>query len=265
MAASSLFSQWESRQSLDLSLDLKNPATTPPKYGHQNSPSPRQSSTSFIPIVVEPPQRVYMPQPNVKRKKSFGLLRNDRHSMQFDERPVPQPSQSSGTLPNLLKVVADSKPSSGRRPSLTSFLNLNRRTSNATSADETLAASPSTPNPSPTSALHVPLLYEKYGPCQEGSVGEGATAIIRLVRRRGHDTVLAVKEFRKRSRNESEKQYMKRMTSEFCISKPLFHENVIQTFDLVKDDRGRWCTVLEWVSEEAKHSSIGARLVISTF
>jgi hypothetical protein len=58
---------------------------------------------------------------------------------------------------------------------------------------------------------------------------------------------------------------MKRMTSEFCISKPLFHENVIQTFDLVKDDRGRWCTVLEWVSEEAKHSSIGGRLLISTF
>jgi protein-serine/threonine kinase len=243
MAASSLFAQWDRQKSLDLSLDLTTSAASPTSLPNTPESNP---STSFIPIVVEPPQRVYIPQPNLEGKKGFGLLRHDRHSMQYDEKPLSPIATAPG--PTLLKVDEARKPSS-RRPSLTSLLSLNRRSANATpSAEETSLVSPSTPNQSPTTALQTPLLYEKYGICQDKSVGEGATAIIRLVRRRGHDTILAVKEFRKRSRNESERQYMKRMTSEFCISKPLDHENIIQTYDLLKDDRGRWCTVLEWVS-----------------
>ncbi|KAI8580665.1 hypothetical protein K450DRAFT_236682 [Umbelopsis ramanniana AG] len=239
MAASSLFSQWDRQKSLDLSLDLKTSSPSSRPDTPESNPS-----TSFIPIVVEPPQRVYIPQPNVENRKGFGLLRHDRHNMQNDEKPLSPIATSPG--PNLLKVDENRKTSS-RRPSLTSLLSLNRRSENATpSAEVTSLVSPSTPSQSPTTALQTPLLLEKYGICQDKSVGEGATAIIRLVRRRGHDTILAAKEFRKRSRNESERQYMKRMTSEFCISKPLDHENVIKTFDLLKDDRGRWCTVLEW-------------------
>ncbi|KAG2176199.1 hypothetical protein INT43_005433 [Umbelopsis isabellina] len=248
MAASSLFAQWDSRPSLDLSLELEDPAIS---LDGARSSSANSSPKHITPIVVEPPQRAYMPQPNIKRKKSlksFGLLRHDRHSIQLEEnspspKPTPKASQSSG--PQLLKVDQATKVA-GRRPSLTSLLTSLRSTPNPASSDESFVTSPASPNPGSSPALKVPLLYEKYGVCQDGNVGEGTTAIIRLVRRRGHDTVLAVKEFRKRSRNELEKQYMKRMTSEFCISKPLNHENVIKTFDLVKDDRGRWCTVLEW-------------------
>ncbi|CAM0138049.1 unnamed protein product [Umbelopsis sp. WA50703] len=229
-------------------FDLEDPAVP---LDETITRAAQSSPKHFNPIVVEPPQRAYMPQPNVKRKKSlrgFGLLRHDRHSIHLEEnspspKPAPIASQSSG--PQLLKVEQATKVA-GRRPSLSSLLTNLRSAPNPASTEESVVTSPASPNPGSSPALKVPLLYEKYGVCQEGYVGEGATAIIRLVRRRGHDTVLAVKEFRKRSRNEMEKQYMKRMTSEFCISKPLNHENVIKTFDLLKDDRGRWCTVLEW-------------------
>ncbi|XJO78216.1 hypothetical protein BDV3_002694 [Batrachochytrium dendrobatidis] len=60
--------------------------------------------------------------------------------------------------------------------------------------------------------------------------------------------VYAVKEFRKRSKNESEKVYIKRMTSEFCISSSLHHSNVVETLDLVVDEHQKWCEVMEYCS-----------------
>ncbi|KAH9269706.1 hypothetical protein BASA83_008178 [Batrachochytrium salamandrivorans] len=60
--------------------------------------------------------------------------------------------------------------------------------------------------------------------------------------------VYAVKEFRKKTKGESEKRYMKRMTSEFCISSSLHHSNVVETLDLVVDDNQKWCEVMEYCS-----------------
>ena len=63
-------------------------------------------------------------------------------------------------------------------------------------------------------------LNKKYG--KWGKVlGSGAGGTVRLVKRSKDQTVFAVKEFRQRRPNETEKDYMKKVTAEFCIGSTL--------------------------------------------
>lgn len=63
-------------------------------------------------------------------------------------------------------------------------------------------------------------LHKKYG--KWGKVlGTGAGGTVRLVKRSKDHSVFAVKEFRQRRSNESEKDYMKKVTAEFCIGRTL--------------------------------------------
>ncbi|CAH7669692.1 HAL protein kinase [Phakopsora pachyrhizi] len=91
-------------------------------------------------------------------------------------------------------------------------------------------------------------LLKKYGVCEKAAIGKGATAVVRLAHKwdRGTDKLYAVKEFRKRRKNESEKDYVKKLTSEFCISSTLHHENIVETVDLVQDENQHWCEVMEY-------------------
>lgn len=104
----------------------------------------------------------------------------------------------------------------------------------------------------PTHTRAQPMqLDDKYGEHRKGRVvGHGATAVIRLLECLDGKPapVVAVKAFRKRDRDETEKDYHKRMTSEFCISKALRHTHIVEMFDLVKDHKNRWCSVMEYVS-----------------
>ncbi|KAI7895643.1 kinase-like domain-containing protein [Mucor mucedo] len=115
-------------------------------------------------------------------------------------------------------------------------------------------ASPSSPS------ANVPKLNEKYGhyvkpnkkastkaagATNKNNIGSGATAVIRLVQSNGR--TLAVKEFIKRDKNEDQKEYLKRMHNEYCISKTVSgNVNVVETIDLVVDEHDRWCTVMEY-------------------
>ncbi|KAI8999780.1 kinase-like domain-containing protein [Gaertneriomyces semiglobifer] len=98
-------------------------------------------------------------------------------------------------------------------------------------------------------------LTDKYGRVARNEVvGKGATATIRLAHKTGdHDqegvteTLYAVKEFRKRRRDETQKEYIKKLIAEFCISSNMHHENVIETVDLIQDERERWCEVMEYM------------------
>jgi len=92
-------------------------------------------------------------------------------------------------------------------------------------------------------------LVEKYGKCHE-IVGHGAFGIVRVAhkadpRDNKKEHLYAVKEFHKRP-NESAKKYQRRLTSEFCISSSMQHPNVIQTLDLIQDDKGDYCEVMEY-------------------
>ncbi|QRW14573.1 Serine/threonine-protein kinase [Ceratobasidium sp. AG-Ba] len=87
-----------------------------------------------------------------------------------------------------------------------------------------------------------------YGICERVAIGKGATSIVKLAHKwdRTEEKLYAVKEFRKRRKNETEKEYVKKLTSEFCISSALHHINIVETVDLVKDENQHWCEVMEY-------------------
>lgn len=107
---------------------------------------------------------------------------------------------------------------------------------------------------------------QKYGVCQKIAIGKGATSIVRLAHKwdRSEEKLYAIKvhysqllyltifqhlmsqEFRKRRKNETEKEYVKKLTAEFCISSTLHHPNVVETVDLIQDENQHWCEVMEF-------------------
>jgi hypothetical protein len=103
--------------------------------------------------------------------------------------------------------------------------------------------------PSSRSMHQVPFaddhgLSSKYG--KLGKVlGSGAGGSVRLMKRKEDGTVFAVKEFRARHPHESEKEYTKKVTAEFCVGSTLHHGNIIETLDILQE-RGRWFEVMEY-------------------
>ncbi|KAJ3245011.1 serine/threonine-protein kinase HAL4/sat4 [Chytriomyces hyalinus] len=94
-------------------------------------------------------------------------------------------------------------------------------------------------------------LFEKYGKIDE-FLGKGANATVRLAHKQdsvdNHEVYYAIKKFRKRRRKETEKEYIKKVIGEFCISSSLHHPNVVETVDLIQDNRREWCVVMEYMS-----------------
>ncbi len=87
-------------------------------------------------------------------------------------------------------------------------------------------------------------LQKKYG--KWGKVlGSGAGGTVRLIKRSKDHTVFAVKEFRARRNGESEKEYVKKVTAEFCIGSTLHHRNIIETVDIISD-HGHYYEVMQY-------------------
>lgn len=87
-------------------------------------------------------------------------------------------------------------------------------------------------------------LVSKYG--KFGKVlGQGAGGSVRVMKRSSDGTIFAVKEFRNRHSYETEKEYNKKVTAEFCIGSTLHHGNIIETLDIVQE-KGKWFEVMEY-------------------
>lgn len=87
-------------------------------------------------------------------------------------------------------------------------------------------------------------LQSKYG--KFGKVlGSGAGGSVRLMKRSSDGVTFAVKQFRTRHSYESEKDYNKKVTAEFCIGSTLHHGNIIETMDLV-NEKGSYFVVMEY-------------------
>lgn len=87
-------------------------------------------------------------------------------------------------------------------------------------------------------------LESKYG--KFGKVlGSGAGGSVRIMKRASDGTTFAVKQFRDRHSYESEKEYSKKVTAEFCIGSTLHHGNIIETMDIV-NEKGKWYEVMEY-------------------
>lgn len=80
---------------------------------------------------------------------------------------------------------------------------------------------------------HLTKKYGKWGRV----LGSGAGGTVRLIKSStkhgGH--IYAVKEFRPKRNGESEKEYQKKVTAEFCVGSTLHHPNIIETVDIVSD------------------------------
>lgn len=115
------------------------------------------------------------------------------------------------------------------------------------------AASPapsarSTP-PASRSSTQVPFgedhaLSTKYGKIGR-MLGSGAGGAVRLLKRKEDGVVFAVKEFRPKHSYESEREYTKKVTAEFCVGSTLHHGNIIETLDIVRENMS-WYEVMEY-------------------
>ena len=61
------------------------------------------------------------------------------------------------------------------------------------------------------------------------------------------ETLYAIKKFRKRRKTETEREYVKKLMNEYCVSSTLHHANVIETVDLIQDEQQEWCEVMEYM------------------
>ena len=68
---------------------------------------------------------------------------------------------------------------------------------------------------------------------------------MRLLKRGSDGVTFAVKQFRDRHPYESERDYNKKVTAEFCIGSTLHHGNVIETLDIIHE-KGHWYEVMEY-------------------
>ncbi|KAF9923671.1 serine/threonine protein kinase [Linnemannia zychae] len=77
-------------------------------------------------------------------------------------------------------------------------------------------------------------LRKKYGKMGK-VIGSGAGGTVRLITREYDNKTFAIKQFRKRKPSESERTYVKKITSEYCLGSTLRHPNVIETLDILQE------------------------------
>lgn len=76
-------------------------------------------------------------------------------------------------------------------------------------------------------------------------LGAGAGGSVKLVKRVSDNRICAVKEFRNKLENESKRDYVKKITSEYCIGTTLHHPNIIETIEIVYENN-RILQVMEY-------------------
>ncbi|CAJ0904536.1 12600_t:CDS:2, partial [Entrophospora sp. SA101] len=77
------------------------------------------------------------------------------------------------------------------------------------------------------------------------SVSNRATAVVRLAHKFDNSTCERIYAVKKR-KNQTEKDYVKKVANEFCISSTLDHVNIVRTIDLLQNEHHNWCEVMEY-------------------
>ncbi|CAR21658.1 serine/threonine protein kinase NPR1 [Lachancea thermotolerans CBS 6340] len=96
-----------------------------------------------------------------------------------------------------------------------------------------------------TSSASSTLPYSKRYTKTGEVLGAGAGGSVRLVKRLQDNKVFAVKEFRTKFESEAKRDYVKKITSEYCIGTTLRHPNIIETVEIVYDNN-RILQVMEY-------------------
>ncbi|GLB35035.1 putative protein tyrosine kinase [Lyophyllum shimeji] len=171
-------------------------------------------------------------QPPTRERLTSFFVKDNRTIKQSKDRPDP----------------VDIHPPSISPPEPSSLLSTPPPTSSSSSPPKHSSSPrpPSSHAPSLREATGQVHLSKKYG--KLGRVlGSGAGGTVRLIKssNKSGGVIYAVKEFRPRRTGESEKEYQKKVTAEFCVGSTLKHTNIIETVDIVSD-HGLYYEVMEY-------------------
>ena len=169
------------------------------------------------------------------RQSTFSL-----HSLGANKKEQPADEKHHASMSELKRFFfgGHSKPKRSQSPSTSAK-------SRAGSAAESGTRTP----PHQAGATNIPFaddhgLVTKYGKFGK-MLGSGAGGSVRLMKRAADGKTFAVKQFREKHTYESEREYNKKVTAEFCIGSTLHHGNIIETLDIIHEG-GKWYEVMEY-------------------
>ncbi|KAK0715643.1 kinase-like domain-containing protein [Lasiosphaeris hirsuta] len=224
----------------------------------ESSPSRSAAASQFYTRYTPPQGDANDPYAANRRQAQKGI--DSRFIFSRKKKPG-SPSSSTATLP---RCSTDTKPASSRKADLQvddglhsrtgSMVDLKRFFKLGPASKAKRVASPATSAPPgrktpPARSSQIPFgddhgLTSKYG--KLGKVlGAGAGGSVRLMKRGDDGVVFAVKEFRPRHSYETEREYVKKLTAEYCMGSSLHHGNIIETLDIVQE-KGKWYEVMEY-------------------
>ncbi|CAK7267631.1 Nitrogen permease reactivator protein [Sporothrix epigloea] len=197
------------------------------RLGRRKDASPTASTTSFAKHKDE--------------KRHSGLFGNHhQHKYDYDGDTTGNEDNSTQNTHNRQSSMSDLKRFFKLGPS--HHHKIKRAVSPAVSVRSAKTAASKSNTQIPFGDEH--SLTSKYG--KLGKVlGAGAGGSVRLMKRSEDNTVFAVKEFRARHAYENEKEYVKKLTAEYCIGSSLHHGNIIETLDIIHE-KTSWYEVMEY-------------------
>ena len=212
-------------------------------------PASASQSSDFLHIVGEVKHkegrlsallRGHPPNKDTIRVKADDVQANGSSTLIVAKTPSPGGSSakskgSSGSPPHSLHSQS-SKTSNTQSVAASSFVSAKTdKSRGGRKRQASVSTQGSTPTVSLSQATQVPM-SKKYG--KWGRVlGSGAGGTVRLIKASSKNggTTFAVKEFRPKRQGESEREYQKKVTAEFCVGSTLKHPNIIETVDIVTD------------------------------
>ncbi|KAF8212327.1 hypothetical protein K438DRAFT_1903077 [Mycena galopus ATCC 62051] len=245
----------------DLKRFINNHIPHSPSHNHfsqssDHSPNPQATAADYFEPVVSPKldaakppdgakQRPSEPKDTLKpdradkahsRDSKLGFMRKDKASglpaikQSKDRTPSPVPSRTSE------KKHSRSPTATTHSVDASSYTPSHASTSRANSTAHFSSLQDAT-------HAHLAKKYGKWGRV----LGSGAGGTVRLIKgsTKSGGTIFAVKQFRPKRAGESEKEYQKKVTAEFCVGSTLKHPNIIATVDIVSD-HGHYYEVMEY-------------------
>ncbi|KLO20012.1 Pkinase-domain-containing protein [Schizopora paradoxa] len=217
------------------------PASTPSTVPHSRAASRAPSISQDQVAALRPRNSSFSSQKSQKDGKKEVVSKAQPPTPAVSTPSTVRPTAPTKTPSRPPSVHSDGGHKFTLKDLLASAPKLNRRSSQKSNAS-------SDGDRRSTAGDSVTSLSKKYGVCERLAIGKGATSVVRLAHKwdRSEEKLYAVKEFRKRRKNETEREYIKKLTQEFCIASTLHHVNVVETVDLVQDENQHWCEVMEF-------------------
>ena len=190
-----------------------------PRKGHSTSGT---SLVSLPAAATNPSSTSLKPSDSDKRTSFFGGKKHDHH---HDETVKSDKAASKVSLKRFFKIGDKKDKSRANSPVRSGSSTPSGQSQSIPFADDHGLASK----------------YGKFGRI----LGSGAGGSVRLMKRTADGKTFAVKQFRARHTYESEREYNKKVTAEFCIGSTLHHGNIIETIDIIHE-KGNWFEVMEY-------------------